>query len=641
MSIPDEIASLIEESRAEERRGKLAAAIQLAQQARQLAVSRAQAEGEAAALNALAYAHIRLGHYEQVRQLCVQALERAGGESQARAEALLNLGICAGETDDLAALEKFTQQAVDLSRQIGYDRALVRGLHALSCGVYMPRGQFALSLAMDEEALNIARSRGLAALAWGPLLTMSWVHWRAGQPHLAEPRLAELQQEVSPGSLGDGYWHFLQASLALDAGDVERARELFAKTFSIAEANGVAENLYLARWGMCTLSQALQDAPAALAWANEALAIVERTGDHYLQGQALIARARAAWALGDLAAAEGDLYAARERLAAQRFDFDLATALLLLAALLRQQNRPEAPAAWREAALHILRGGFVHLVERERAISFPLIAAGLASRERSTAEASAALLEHLQCVPPPPLKITTLGSWQLQVGGRLVAAQLLRQRRSGELLGLLLISPGRSLSFDQVSEALWPDKDPASALTLFHHATSTLRRVLEPDLPEKFPSRYLDVNEGQVRLQLPPTSTIDYEIFAVYHRQEEYTQALACYGGEFLPLYRYADWSIAHRQWLAQKYQLALMKMAETWLAEARYAEALDACQKLLAAEPWQEQAVLLGMRACLGLDNRSGALRLYHTLEKRLRDELGIEPQPDLQSFYRSLVKR
>lgn len=86
-------------------------------------------------------------------------------------DALLNRGICAGETDDLVALEENCTQAIDLSRQIGAQRALVRGLHMLSCTVYMPRGQFVLSLALDEEALKIAGTQGLLDLTWGPLLT--------------------------------------------------------------------------------------------------------------------------------------------------------------------------------------------------------------------------------------------------------------------------------------------------------------------------------------------------------------------------------------------------------------------------------------------------------------------------------------
>ena len=221
MAVSAEVTRLIEESRALERRGEIAAAIQCATQACDLARSQADAEGESRALNALAYAHIRLAHYPQARQFCQQILELAGPESPARVDALLNLGICAGETDDLVALENFARQAVDLSRQIGYDRALARGLHALSCMVYMPRGQFDLALSMDEEALKILQTRAQPDQAWGPLLTMSFVNWLTGQTAQARELLAKLRQAVAPGSLGDGYWHYLQANLLLEAGDVE------------------------------------------------------------------------------------------------------------------------------------------------------------------------------------------------------------------------------------------------------------------------------------------------------------------------------------------------------------------------------------------------------------------------------------
>jgi LuxR family maltose regulon positive regulatory protein len=640
MSASEEITRLIEESRSLERSGEVAASIQRAQQARQLAQVQTDPDGEAGALNALAYAHIRLGHYDQAQQFCALALALAGEESPARAEALLNSGICAGETDDMPAMEKLTQQAIDLSRQIGYSRILVRGLHSLSCGNYMPRGQFALSLAVDEEALKIARTRGMQELTWGPLLTMSWVHWLTGQPYLAEARLNELRIVVTPGSLGDGYWHFMHASLALEAGDIETARDLFTRTLSIAEANGIVENLHLAYLGMSRLNRSVNDAPTALAWASEALTIVERTGYHHLQGLALIECGRASWLLGDLATAEAYLQAAILRLAPHQLDFDLSLAELLLAGLLRQQNRSEAAAALREAVARLVQGGFAFLVDRERALSFPLIISGLNSSDKPTAEACTTLLEHLQRVPPPPLKISTLGGWRVQVGGRVVNNQALRQRCAGELLGLLLISPGRSIASEQVIEALWPDKESDATQALFHHATSTLRRVLEPDLPEKFPSRYLDVSDGQVTLRLPPSSTVDYESFTAHYRRGEWDMALACYGGEFLPQYRYADWAISQRKWLAQDYQRALLEMAKFWLEEDRCIEALDACRKILEAEPWQEQAVLLGMRACLRLENASGALRLYRTLEKNLHDELGIEPQAELQILYRSLIK-
>lgn len=641
MDTSEKVYRLIEESRTLEKQGNIAAAIQRAQRARQLAQKQNDNEGEASALNAIAYAHIRLGHYDQARQYCEQALNLAGDEAPSRVDALLNLGICAGETNNLDTLEEYCAQAIDLSRQIGYQRALVRGLHMFACMIYMPRGQFVLALAIDEEALKIAQASGLLDLAWGPLLTMCYVHWLAGQATMTRVRLAELQKVIVPGSLGDGYWHYIQANLALEAGEIEQARLLFTGTLSIAEGNGISENLFLARLGMSRLYRALNDMPSAQAWTNEALAIAQRIGYLHLQGQALIERSRTCWGMGDFKNAEADLRAAIALLAPQRLDFDLAIATLLLAALLRQQNHPDALAVWQEASSRLVQGGFAFLADRERSLSYPLIIQGLKSCDKANFEASNNLLEHLQRVPPLPLKITTLGGWQIQAGGRPINLTLLRQRRAGELMALLLVSPSRCLAVEQVIDALWPDKDPISAQPLLYHATSTLRHALEPDLPEKFPCRYLRVEDGKIALNLPPGSQVDYEIFMNCIRREEWDGALAWYGGTFLPEYRFAGWAESHRRWLSQNYQRALLIKAETCLAENQFQRALDVCQVILADDPWQEQAVLVGMKACIRLENSTGAIRLYRNLEKVLRNELDVEPQAELQSLYRSLRKR
>jgi len=470
---------------------------------------------------------------------------------------------------------------------------------------------------------------------------MSYVLWVTGQHVRAHARLNELKQVVLPGSLADGYWHYIEANLALEAGRVDKARDLFAQTLSIAEANGIAENLFIARLGLSRLNRFLQDLPTALAWAGDALAIVQRSGYLHFQAQALIERSRAAWNLGDLAAAETDLRSAMAVLSPQHLDFDLAVASLLLAAVLNQQNHPDARLAWQEASARLVRGGFAFLADRERALAFPLIVQGLKSMDAGVAAASSGLLEHLQEVPPPALQIHTLGGWEMRAGGRLIDLQVLRKRRAGELLALLLISRGRCLPTDQIVDRLWPDKEYSSALALLHQATSTLRRALEPDLPEKFPSRYLQVDDGRVALVLPPDSSVDYEVFRDCIRDADWDGALETYRGEFLPDYRYADWAEAQRRWLGQDYQRALLAKAGTWLVEGQFALVLDACRKLVAAEPWQEQAVLLGMQACMGLGDAAGALRFYQTLEKTLRTELGVKPQAELQELYCSLLKR
>ena len=82
------------------------------------------------------------------------------------------------------------------------------------------------------------------------------------------------------------------------------------------------------------------------------------------------------------------------------------------------------------------------------------------------------------------------------------------------------------------------------------------------------------------------------------------------------------------------------MGAARQRLEAGQAGAALKVCRRALAVEPWHEQAVLVGMRACLALNDRTGALRLYCNLERILREDLGAAPQPELEQFYQKLLQ-
>ena len=242
-------------------------------------------------------------------------------------------------------------------------------------------------------------------------------------------------------------------------------------------------------------------------------------------------------------------------------------------------------------------------------------------------------------VAPPPLKVYTLGQFDVRQGRRAIPDQAWRQRRAGELFRLLLISPNRSALRDQVFQALWPNKSPKSAQSLFHQATSALRRALEPDLPDKFPSRYLAVDGGRVTLQLPEGSWVDFERFETHLENRNWETALAYYRGNLFPGDLYADWATARREQLKQQAIQVALAAAREGLEAGRSHQAFNACRNALELEPWQEEAVLLGMRACAALNDRAGAIRLYRNLEHSLRDELDIAPQEDVQAYYCAMI--
>lgn len=631
------VDTLLNESISLERSGQIGAALERARRALEEAQASDDAEGRAGALVRLGNIHYWLGHYAEARAIAEQALTHAGPWSRNRADALILMGICAFETDSLAEAESRFLAADDLCRQIGYDQTRFRALHNLAC-IYSLRGQFSLSLAADEEAYRIACELDLPQKP-APLIAITFMCLLTGQYPRARATLDELAPIVSATPLYQGYYCYFRAWLAQEEGDWPAAASFYTQARSIAETIGDPALHIFIRMGQSRYYQMAGNASAARQWANDAVAWASRVGNQRMLGRTLIERGRTAWLNGDPDAAESDLRNAIQELDARQQFYDLAHAYLLLAAILFRQGRPEADHAWLEAVSRIVSGGYGFLLERERAMAFPLIAHYLNSGDPYIQSTATRLLGHLERVPPPPLRVVTLGRFEVWRNRRRVESRALRHRRAGELLAVLLLAPGRSLSFEQIAEALWPDKPPGAAQTAFHHATSALRRALEPDLPEKFPSRYLEVEEGQAVLHLPSGSWVDVDAFEAHCRQAEWEEALALYGGEFLPEYRYADWTIIPRECLLLLYQQALLEAARARLAAGQFAEALEACRRLLALEPWHEEAALLGMRACVALNDLPGARRLYLALEKALREDLGTIPQEELRSFYRSLT--
>ncbi len=640
MSAPFSVAGLIDESLALERAADWGAALQRARQALDLARDLGDPQAVAVSLVAVARFRFRLGQYDTARSLAREALALAAVDAPARADALLMLGMCAAETDALVEAEDFYLRAAELAREIGHHLLHFRALLNLALGFYLQRGSFDLALTAAEAASRIALERGLRDWAHFPLICIAWVCQITGQRPRAHASLEELDRLLDVPSIAYAYHPLLSAHLALDEGDLEAAPPLYADVRLAAEKIGEPGLNVEVRLGMSRYHRLAGDAPAALAWAEDALTVATRIGYRVLEGKAQIARARALWLIGDDAAAEADLRAAGETLARLGADFDLACARLLLAAVLHERRDPGAAPAWRVAVRSIVDGGYAFLLEQDRSLAFPLVAAHLNDPDPETAALSAALLVQLKRVPPPPLRIFTMGRFEVRRGMQTIPDLAWRHRRAGELFRLLLISAGRSLTREQVIEALWPERPPGVANTSFHQTTSALRHAIEPDLPDKFPSRYLEVEGGRVALHLPSGSWVDWEAFEQHVGKGQWEIAVALYGGELFPDDRYADWAVALRERLAQRFIEASLALAREALVTGHPQATLEAVRRALEVEPWQENAVLLGMQACLALDDRAGALRMYRKLERSLRRDLGIAPQAQVQEFYQSLCR-
>ncbi len=594
----------------------------------------------AQALTAVARYRFRLGQYETARQLAqeAQSLMDPHQETQAAiyTEALLLLGMCALETNSLTECEQYYRSAADLAREIGHMLLFQRALHNLGSAVYLFHGQFELAIAADSQSLQICREQGYSDWAMFPLITLAIAYQITGQATRTHETLSELRAMVPPGSAGEGYACYVSGVLALDEDDFQTADVELTRALALAEKLGDPSLNLDTRLGISRMCRLRGENSKALAWANDALGFAQRVGYRIYLGRAHLECGRAAWLTGDLVLAENDLGQAEAIFTEMDLRCDLAEMRLLQAAIYQQQQDARASIVLPQVSAAIQAGGYGFLLERERSLVVPL-ADYLNHANPQVADAAGKLLEILQHVPPKPLRVSTFGGLAVSIGAQTVETRLLRQRRAGELLALLLSRPGHTLSAEQVTDAMCPEKDPSAGRDFYHHAISTLRRVLEPDLP----NRYLEVSEERVTLIVPPGSRIDFLEFIKLTQSKEWEKAIALYRGEFLPIYRYAEWAVSLRQHLADQFEQALLTLAAEHLDGGSAAGCLELCQRALLHNPWQEQAVEMGMRAALALGDRMTAVKLYQRLEKVLEKDLGIAPQKELQLLYAAARRR
>lgn len=638
-----ETENLIQLALIREQSGDISGALRLSLQALNSAKSTKLPLEYSMALIAIARYRFRLGQYESARALAQQALQMTtsllGKEAAVHIESLLILGMCALETDGRAECERYYRSAADLAREIGHPLLFQRAMHNLGSGVYLFRGQFDLAIAADSQSLLICRENNLMNWAVFPLITLAIAFQVSGQKSRARETISELRALAQPGSAGEGYASYVSGVLALDEDDLQNADVELSRALKLAENLGDPSLNLDTRLGISRMYRLRNESSSALVWAEDALNFAQRVGYRIYQGRTRVEYGRTKWLTGDLVGAESSFLEAEAIFIDMDLRYDLAEVRLLLASLFHQTNDPRVSTLLPQVTSAIQSGGYGFLLEREHSLLYAL-ATYIDNPNTHLANAAAKLLAAEQAVAPKPLKLITFGGLELWIGARQVETRDLRQRHAGELLTLLLSSPGHSLSVDKITESLCPEKEPQAAMDFYHHAISALRRILEPDLPDRrFPCRYLEVTEERVKLLLPSGSSSDFHEFEHHVKEKDWENAIKIYRGEYLPMYCDSEWTIPLRQHLADQFERALLSRATELLSIGDSQACLELAQRVLEHNSWQERAVELGMQAAMQLGNRSVAIKLYKQIEKVLSRDLGIAPQIELQRLYKNVL--
>ncbi len=198
-------------------------------------------------------------------------------------------------------------------------------------------------------------------------------------------------------------------------------------------------------------------------------------------------------------------------------------------------------------------------------------------------------------------------------------------------------------------EIFWPEAPPDAARNNLNVAIYGLRQALRQVQPS---FSHLLFQDDSYLLNPELQVWVDYEAYTdllnsarTLERQGDidkamrrYCAAEAMYQGEFMEEERYDDWPIPLRQQLQNEYLNLLNQLIGHYFDHEDYLACTTMCHKMLAIDPYREEAHRYLMRCYLRQGHPHLALRQYHLCVKMLREELNITPTPETNAIYEQI---
>ena len=229
-----------------------------------------------------------------------------------------------------------------------------------------------------------------------------------------------------------------------------------------------------------------------------------------------------------------------------------------------------------------------------------------------------------------PLEISD-GESTLRLGG-------LRQR---SLLGLLLLNANRVVSTDSLIDALWGEEPPRAATTSLHNGVSQLRRLLGPDVVEtRAPGYLLHAAAEELDLTLFERLLERSRLETPPVRARTLREALTLWRGKPLADLAYEAFAQQEIRRLEELWLVALEERIEADLAIGGHAEVIAEIEGLVAEYPLRER--LTGhLMLALHLAGRSAEATLaFQATRRLLREDLGLDPDRELQDLHRRILQ-
>ncbi len=235
-----------------------------------------------------------------------------------------------------------------------------------------------------------------------------------------------------------------------------------------------------------------------------------------------------------------------------------------------------------------------------------------------------------------------LGSFHLEEGGRRIPLGGVRQRA---VLVSLLLHANTVIPSEQLLMDLWGEDAPSSAANSLQAAISRLRRVLPRGrLITKAPGYVFRIFPGELDAsqfeQLVSEGREALTAGAAEQAARTLRQALSLWQGPALADFRYEPFAQAEIVRLEDLHLTCLEERVEADLARGLASVLVAELRRLVSEHPVRERLRGQLMLALYRDGRQTEALEVYREFRSVLRDELGLDPSPQLRELEAAILR-
>jgi DNA-binding SARP family transcriptional activator len=252
-------------------------------------------------------------------------------------------------------------------------------------------------------------------------------------------------------------------------------------------------------------------------------------------------------------------------------------------------------------------------------------------------------------VPADAIQVRFLGNFQICIGDVVVNKTASRARRPWNLLQYLMVHRNKTVTRQQLIEALWPDEtseQPDKALKNLVYRVRTA--FAAKNIP--YAQEVVLYHAGNYHLNNDLPWVFDFEQAEAYFEQARAPgltadekvkldlKAIELYRGDFLAEQVYEDWVLPYNTYYRSQFFKCVNYTLNVLIAEGHNETIEFVCNRAIEIDPFEESLHLAYMNALVSQGKKSTALAHYNKLADMFFREMGVTPCEELRELYHEL---